>query len=116
MVTHYAKSVVHQQIITQPCPGHPSLIMFLPLCLATILLLARVMSDFGSVAPASPQPASSFALDNGGGVRYGDDLSGAAAAQPLHDYMDDTISALAVTPRPVLSLALDDDEYDFDCR
>jgi len=41
-LTIYAKTMVQRQIIAQHRPRHPSLAMFLPLCLATILLLARV--------------------------------------------------------------------------
>lgn len=63
--------------------GHLNRVRFLPLFLAT-MLLAKVTSDFCSaVAPAQLQPASSFALDNGGGMKYGDNLSGAVATQPL---------------------------------
>ena len=99
-LTTYAKTMVQRQIIAQHRPRHPSLAMFLPLCLATILLLARVMSDHGSAAPASSQPPTSFAPDNGGGDRSGDDLSGAVAAS-LH-YVKDSIPAapLLVPTKP----------------
>ena len=118
-LTTYARTMVQRQMISQHRPRHPSLAMFLHLCLATIPLLFKVTFDFGSGASASSQPASSFAPDNGGGMRYGDDLSGAPAAQPLqhggdgeedsllpklidisddYDYVDDDKSKIVLPP------------------
>jgi len=118
-LTTYARTMVQRQMISQHRPRHPSLAMFLHLCLATIPLLFKVTFDFGSGASASSQPASSFASDNGGGMRSGDDLSGAPAAQPLqhggdgeedsllpklidisddYDYVDDDKSKIVLPP------------------